>query len=98
MVSPFQRIVRILVMVSPFFYPAYLLHFKLAGIPFTGLEVFVYLLFGIWLIEMIRDHRNVVWDKWVHRYWLAAFLLVAGATVGAFLAPVRILLPDGLVF
>ncbi len=98
MVSPFQRIVRSLVMVSPFFYPAYLLHFKLAGIPFTGLEVFVYLLFGLWLFEIIRDHRNVVWDRAIRNYWLAAFLLVAGATIGAFLAPVGIMLPDGSVF
>jgi O-antigen ligase len=98
MYSSFQRIVRILVMVSPFFYPAYLLRFKVAGIPFTGLEVFTYLLFGLWLFEMIRDRHNVMWDKSVRNYWLAAFLLVAGATLGAFLAPIGIPLPDGRVF
>ena len=93
-----SRMVRALTLLSPFVYPAYLLRFKLAGIPFTGLEIFTYLLFGLWLFEIIRDRRNVVWDKGVRNYWLAAFLLVAGATVGAFLAPVGILLPDGHVF
>lgn len=89
--------VRSLVIVSPFFYPAYLLRFKVAGIPFTALEVFCYLLFGLWLFEIIRDRQSVVWDRWIRRYWLAAFLLVVGASLGAFLAPVGILLPDGHV-
>lgn len=93
-----KSLVRWLVIFSPFAYPAYLLRFKLVGIPFTGLEVFTYLLFGLWLFGIIRDRRNVVWDKATRRYWLAAFLLVAGATLGAFLAPIGILLPDGHVF
>jgi len=92
------RIVRALAILSPFFYPAYLLRFKLSGIPFTGLEVFTYLLFGLWLFEIIRDRKNVVWDRLTRNSWLAAFLLVVGATIGAFLAPVSILLPDGHVF
>ncbi len=98
MKSNFQRIVRFLVIVSPFFFPAYLLRFKVAGIPFTGLEVFTYLLFGLWLIEIVRDRKNIVWDKLTRRFWLAAFLLVVGATIGAALAPIGILLPDGHVF
>jgi len=86
------------VIVSPFFYPAYLLRFKLAGIPFTGLEVFCYLLFGLWLFEIVRDHRSIVWDKLTRHFWLATFLLVIGATIGAALSPIGILLPDGHVF
>jgi O-antigen ligase len=97
MVSPLQRIVRSLVIVSPFFYPAYLLRFKVAGVPFTGLEGFTYLLFGLWLFEVVRDRRNIVWDKLTRRFWFAVFLLVVGATIGAALAPVGFLLPDGHV-
>ena len=92
-----KSLVRWLVILSPFAYPAYLLRFKVAGIPFTGLEIFTYLLFGLWLFEVIRDRRNIVWDKLTRQFWLVAFLLVIGATVGAAVAPIGILLPDGHV-
>jgi O-antigen ligase len=95
MTSPFQRIVRFLVMVSPFVYPAYLLHFKVAGVPFTGLEVFVYVLFGLWLLELVRDRKNVAWDPVVRNFWVAAFLIFVGATVGVAFSPISIPLPDG---
>lgn len=95
MVSHLQRIVRNLVIASPFFFPAFLLRFKVAGIPFTALEVFIYLLFGLWLIESVRDRRNVVWDKPIRRLWYAAFALVIGAAIGVVFSPITIVLQDG---
>jgi len=92
-----NKVVRLLVIVSPLLYPAYLLRFRLAGIPFTALEVLIYLLFGLWLFEIIRDRKSVIWDSAMRRYWVAAFVLLVGATMGAFLSPLSIHLPDGNV-
>lgn len=65
------------------------------GIPFTALEVFIYLLFGLWIVELIRDRKIVVWDKRTKKYWYAVFFLLIGATIGVIAAPDFLTLPSG---
>jgi hypothetical protein len=93
--SKLTKTIRNLIFISPLFYPAYLLKFQLAGIPFSALEIFCYLLFGLWFIELVQSKRSVVWDKKTRNYWYAAFLLFTGATIGVLAAPDFISLPSG---
>jgi len=95
MVSELQRIIKILVYISPFFYPTYLIRFQVAGIPLTVLEIFCYVLFLLWLAQIIHDRKKVIWDKIIRNYWYAAFLLLIGATLGVIFAPDLINLPSG---
>ncbi len=95
MKSPLLHLVQKLVYISPLLYPAYFLRFKLAGIPFTALEVFIYLIFGLWVIELVRDRNIINWDKKTRRYWYAVFLLFIGATVSVIAAPDFLTLPSG---
>jgi len=90
-----HKLIRWLTILSPLVYPAYLFRFEVAGIPFTALEVFIYVLFGLWLIKLIRDRKNVLWDKRTKWYWYVAFLLIVGATIGVILAPLTLQIPDG---
>lgn len=93
--SQLQRLVQRLVFFSPFLYPAYFLRFKIVGIPFTALEVFIYLLFGLWLISLILKHKSVIWDKRTKWFSYAAFLLIVGAAIGIFTSPDFFNLPSG---
>ena len=65
------------------------------GIPFTALEVFIYMLFGLWIIELIRDRNIVIWDKKTRKYWYAVFFIFIGATIGVMTAPDFLTLPSG---
>jgi len=93
--SPLLRLVQRLVFISPFLYPAYFLRFAVAGIPFTVTEIFIYVLFGLWVAELIRDRKIVIWDQRTRRYWYAVFLLFIGATLGVLYAPEFLQLPSG---
>jgi len=87
--------VRYLTYVSPFVFPLYLLKFKMLGIPFTALEVFCYVLFGFFLLSLAFGATKLTWQKPLRYYWLAAFLLLLGATIGVLIAPHFINLPSG---
>lgn len=95
MKTPLLSLVRKLAFISPFLFAAYFIRFEVAGIPFTVPEAFVYLLFGVWILELIRDHKSVTWNLHLKRYWYAAFFLLIGATIGVVVAPGTILLPSG---
>lgn len=95
MISPLLKLVRQLTFISPFLFVAYLFRFQVAGIPFSIAEIFVYLLFGLWTYELIRDHKIVTWDKATRRYWYAAFFILVGATLGVLMAPEFMDLPSG---
>ncbi len=86
---------RKLVFISPLLFPTYLIRFQIAGIPFTLLEVFIYILFGLWIVELIRDHKIIIWDKKTRHYSYAIFLLLIGATISVFMAPDFLNLPSG---
>ena len=90
-----QVLVRNLVYVSPFFFPLYLLRFQAYGIPFTVLEVFIYVLFALWLLGLIFHRVQFTWGKPLRSYWLMAFILFLGATIGVLIAPHYISLPNG---
>ena len=95
MKTSFLHFVRQLVFISPLLYPAYFLRFELFGIPFTTLEFFIYLIFGLWLIELIRDRKIIIWDKKTKKYWYAVFFIFVGATIGVIVAPDFLTLPSG---
>ncbi|MBN2096802.1 O-antigen ligase family protein [Candidatus Peregrinibacteria bacterium] len=95
MKPPLSQFVRKLLFISPFLFPAYFLRFQAFGIPFTATELFIYLVFGLWILSLFQDHHQVVWDKKTRWYWYAAFFILAGATLGALAAPEFISLPSG---
>jgi len=83
------------VFISPFVFPAYLLRFQVVGIPFTAAEIFIYLLFGLWILSLFQAHRQVDWDVKTRWYWYVVFLILTGATLGALTAPDFLSLPSG---
>ncbi|MBN1258614.1 O-antigen ligase family protein [Candidatus Peregrinibacteria bacterium] len=88
--SPLKNIVRALVFLSPFVFPFFLLKFQVLGIPFTVLEVFCYTLFVLWVFS-----GPMAWKRPLSYFWLSAFLLFLGATLGVLIAPHSISLPSG---
>ncbi len=90
-----QEIIKRLIFLSPFIFPTYFFRFQVAGIPLTVLEVFSYVLFGLWLLYIIIRPRELVWDKQTRMYWYVAFALLIGATLGVIFAPDILPLPLG---
>jgi len=95
MKPPLSQFVRKLLFISPFLFPAYFLRFQVSGIPFTVTELFIYLVFGLWILSLFQTHRQVAWDRKTRWFWYAVFLILAGATLGALAAPDFIGLPSG---
>lgn len=83
--------------ISPFLLPFYLLRFRVYGIPFTVLETFCYLFFGLFLLAVLLKIRKINWQKPARWYYLAAFVLLIGATLGVITAPHYIALPSGIM-
>ncbi len=92
-----DRLLLFLVYVSPFLFPMYLFRFKVYGIPFTFLEVFCYLFFAVFLLALIVGVQKISWEKPARWYYLAAFVLLIGATLGVITAPHFIALPSGVM-
>lgn len=90
-----QTLVQKLIYLSPFFFPLYLLRFQVYGIPFTVLEIFIYLLFILWFLGLVYHHIDFSWQKPLRGYWITAFILLLGATMGVLTAPHYISLPSG---
>lgn len=82
---------------SPFVFPLYFFRFDLAGVPFTALELFVYLFFALFFLSVIKGYRRISWEKPARWYYLAAFILLLGATLGVITAPHYIALPSGIL-
>ena len=83
--------------VSPFSFPLYLLRFQVYGIPFTVLEIFCYLFFGLFFLSVLFGARKINWEKPARWYYLTAFVLLLGATLGVVTAPHYIALPSGVL-
>jgi O-antigen ligase len=90
-----QGAVEFLIYLSPFFIPLYLLKFQIYGIPFTVLEVFAYALFAVWFIAVVFRRMPFTWAKPLRYYWIGAFMLFLGATIGVFASPHFMNLPNG---
>jgi O-antigen ligase len=90
-----QGAVEFLIYLSPFFIPLYLLKFQVYGIPFTLLEAFIYILFTFWFIAVVLRRMPFSWAKPLQYYWIAAFILFLGVTIGVFTAPHFVNLPSG---
>lgn len=74
-------IVRGLVYASPFFFPAYLLRLKVGGIPLTVLEVYTYVLFGLWILTLFRP-KKFYNPLPLPGYFFGASLLFLGVCLG----------------
>jgi len=81
--------------ISPFFFPLYLIHFEVVGIPFTLLEFFCYIFFIVYLFAVLTKKVKLRWQKPARWYYLAAFVLLVGATLGVITVPHFIPLPSG---
>ncbi|PIZ74495.1 hypothetical protein COY07_00580 [Candidatus Peregrinibacteria bacterium CG_4_10_14_0_2_um_filter_43_11] len=92
-----DNFLRKLVYFSPLFFPAYFLRVQFAGVPFTLLELYTYVLFFVWLLYLFRS-RLLHWRKPLPLYYLCAALLFLGVSVGVVAAPAFIPLPDGTLF
>lgn len=85
-----------LTLFSPFVFPLYLLRINFIGIPFTILELFCYILFGIWILSVFLRQKRFRWNKLLSKYWFSVFLLIVGATIGVLISPHYIILPLGI--
>ncbi|MBU0577041.1 O-antigen ligase family protein [Patescibacteria group bacterium] len=90
-----SAVVRYLLYISPFVFPLYLIKFQVYGIPFTVLEVFIYVLFALWLFGLVFRKFPFNWKDPLYYYWLAVFALFLGSTIGILTAPHYIDLPSG---
>lgn len=89
----FQFIVRL----SPLLFISYFWRFKIAGIPFTFLEIFIYGLFFIWVYLAFKRNLKIQFDTNHRKYHLAAGLILMGATMGVLLAPETMPGPQGAI-
>lgn len=96
-VKSWEKLLLFLAYVSPFVFPLYLLRFKVFGIPFTVLEGFCYLFFAVFMLAVILGRRKISWERPARWYYLVAFILFLGATLGVITAPHFIALPSGIL-
>lgn len=78
-------ILQNLLIISPFFFPLYLIRFSVAGIPLTALEVYCYLLFLIWGVLFLQ--KKVTFKKGWNWIYFFTLLILIGATIGVVITP-----------
>ncbi len=93
--SKLEQLVMNLINLSPFVFPLYLLRFNVAGIPFTFLEAYTYVLFAVFFFAVAGGKIRLSWAKPARWYYYFAFILFLGATLGVIIAPHYIALPSG---
>ena len=91
----YQQLLLGLAYFSPFVFPLYFFRFEAYGIPLTALELFSYFFFSVFLLSVILGVRKISWEKPARWYYLAAFVLLIGATLGVITAPHYIARPSG---
>lgn len=77
-----------LLSVLPAFFLLYLVKFQILGIPFTLIEIVVYVLFLIFLVKergFLEAVRSTKWIKFLFNYGVSIFLIVFGVGVGILL-------------
>jgi O-antigen ligase len=82
---------------APFTFPLYLVRFKFGGIPVTVTEMFCYLFFALFILAVFLKKRQIAWNKPARWYYLLAFILLIGASLGVVTAPHFIGLPSGVL-
>ncbi len=82
---------------SPFVFPLYLVRFSVYSIPLTILEAFCYLFFAVFFLALVFRVRKINWNKPARWYYLFAFILLLGTTLGVITAPHFIALPSGIL-
>lgn len=92
---------RMAVLLLPLFFPAYLLKFDVAGVPFPIVEVFIYGTFFAWILGTGRDffQRKIslkdLFRPYRSLWWLAVLGIVAAAAVSTFITPQSVVMMDG---
>lgn len=77
-----------LLSVLPAFFLFYLIKFQILGIPFTLIEVGVYVLFLIFLIKgygLLKAIKSTKWIKFLFNYGMPVFLIIFGVMAGILL-------------
>ncbi len=82
---------------SPFVFPLYLVRFSVYSIPLTILEAFCYMFFAVFCLALVFRVRKINWSKPARWYYLFAFILLLGTTLGVITAPHFIALPSGIL-
>lgn len=88
-----------LLSVLPAFFLLYLIKFQILGIPFTLIEVAVYVLFLIFLIKewgFLKAIKSISWIKFLFNYGAPIFLIVFGVMAGILLQKDSELFRQGL--
>ncbi|MBU0706270.1 O-antigen ligase family protein [Patescibacteria group bacterium] len=96
-IKSWEKLLLLLAYASPFVFPLYLVRFSVYGIPFTVLESFCYLFFAVFLLAVLLKTRKIRWERPARWYYLSAFVLFLGATLGVITAPHYIALPSGVL-
>ncbi len=92
---------RLAVLMLPLFFPAYLLKFDVAGLPFPLVEVFVDATFLAWIFRTGWDffHKKITWkqllEPYKHTWWLAVLGIVIAAVISTIIAPQAVTMLDG---
>lgn len=92
---------RLAVLLLPLFFPAYLLKFELAGIPFPLIEVLIFGTFLAWLLQSGWKFMKgkLSWKDLVEPYkkswWLAVLGILAAALLSVFITPQSVVMMDG---
>lgn len=84
-----------LIKLSPLVFPLYFFRFQLAGIPFTLLELFTYLLFAVFLFSVLSRKIKLKFNRLTLVFYLAVFALLIGSSLGVYFSPSEIPLPSG---
>jgi O-antigen ligase len=95
--SKLVKLVNFLIYLSPFFFPLYLIRFKVLSVPFTVLELYCYVLFAVYLLGLLSRQFRVSWVRPARYYYYLVFILLIGVTLGVVTAPHYIALPNGIL-
>ncbi len=83
------------VLALPLFFPAYLLNFKIAGIPFTVIECLIYVTFSALVIHLILNKFFIQWSIFCDKIWLPIALVLFASIISALIVPKEMFLIDG---
>lgn len=100
------------VLVLPLFFPAYLLNFQIAGVPFTLIEGFIDATFLAWVVRGIWDFvlvkknathgvsigkkKSFDFKRLSWKLWVPIILILIGAVIGTLISEKEIFMVDGL--
>lgn len=91
--------------ILPFFFISYFLKIHIAGVPFTLIEVFIYILFFVYFLSSVKEvflfrkQQKILFflkNNWYVFFPVSLFLV--GTIAALFIVPLQMKLPDGTIF